>query len=321
MSTQATPRPSIFQRKREPVTFVQLITPADAAHMLETMKYEHQRPTRNGKIEVYAADMRAGKFRELTQIFIAIYHGRYFLLDGQHRLKAVVQADMPILFTVVEKDADSEEELAHLYSTTDQGIRRTAGDVYGAYALGEEFGLGKTMLDAFGAGIKFMINGCLYVNVSIRHDSIIPHMRLYAPYIQDYQALIHEGNVSQGMLAQCKRSSTIAAALLSLRFSAPKADRAARQSVRDFWIGAFKDDGLRQGDPRKAANQHLMLSRMTASRTASQRNIVSQAYSVRYLGNCLNAHIKGESLRYAKVPDEHAPINIYGTPSDPAQWW
>lgn len=318
------PAPTItgmFRRKREPVTFVQTITPADAANMLETMKYEHQRSPRQSKIQDYAEEMRGGRFRDLTQIFIAIYRGRHFLLDGQHRLQAVVKAGVPVLFTVVEKDVESEEELAQLYSTTDQGIRRTAADIYGAYALGAEFGLNKTMLDAFGAGIKFMLNGCLYVNAAIRSGVVIPHMRLYAPYIQTYQALLYEAAPDVRMYAQCKRSSTIAAAVLTLRFSAPKAASAGRPTVHDFWVGTLKDDGLRQGDPRKAANQHLLLTRTSASNASRQTNIVSQRYSVRYLGSCINAYIRGESLQYAKVMDETAPLNIYGVPSDPAQWW
>jgi hypothetical protein len=319
---QGTRHNGVSPHRRDPITFTQMITPAEAAHILDTMKYEHQRPPRPSKAQDYANEMIAGRFRDLTQIFIAIYHGQYVLLDGQHRLRAVVSSGIPHLFTVVEKEVESEEELARIYSTTDQGIRRTAGDIYGAHALGQEFGLNKNMLDAFGAGIKFMLNGCLYVNATIRPDAIIPHMRLYAPYVQTYQALLSEVAVPQGMYAQCKRSSTIAAALLSLRFSALKAEQAGRATiVRDFWVGMLKDDGLRQGDPRKAANQHLTITRTTPSRATRQSHVVSQSYSIRYLGNCLNAYIRGEPLRYAKVMDEAAPISIYGVPSDPALWW
>lgn len=313
---------TLFQRKRDPVTFTQVITPEDAAAMIETMQYGHQRPLRQKKILEYAEDMKRGTFRELTQIFIAIHRGQHIILDGQHRLNAVVAAGKPHLFTIVEKEVDSDAELAQLYSTTDQGIRRTTGDIYGAYALGEEFGLGKTMLDSFGAAIKFMMSGCASNNFNaIRAETIIPHMRLYAPYMQAFNTIIQESNVSAGMYAQLKRTSTIAAALLSLRFSAAKALAAGRPSVHAFWFDTLKDDGLRRGDPRKAANQHLTFTRTTASRAADQRNIVSQAYSVRYLGGCLNAYIRGEPLQYAKVMNEKAPLNIYGVPSDPAQWW
>lgn len=322
MTVQTLPQTNgLFRHRHEPVTFTQVIGPDEAAKMLETMRYEHQRPLRISKAQDYANEMRSGRFRDLTQVFVAVYHGQYIVLDGQHRLHAVTMAGIPYLFTVVEKEVDSEEELAKIYSTTDQGLRRTAGDIYGAYALGEEFGLNKTMLDAFGASIKFMIGGCHHVNTAIRPDSIIAHMRIYAPHIQAYQELINQSGVAQSMYSQCKRSSTVAAALLSLRFSGPRAEYSARPSVRDFWLGTLKDDGLHRGDPRKAANQHLTLTRTTASRSVDRRYIVSQSYSVRYLGSCLNAYIKGESLQYAKVMDEHAPLNIYGVPSDPAQWW
>ncbi len=311
-----------FLRRPETVAFAQVITPAEAAHMIATMKYENQRPLRNSKVQDYADEMDKGTFRELTQLFVADYHGKYVVLDGQHRLHAVVCADKPYLFDVVQKEVDSEEEMAHIYSTTDQGLRRSAGDIYGAYALAQEFGIGKTILAAFGAGVKFMINGCNQTSTSIRSDVVIPRMRLYAPYLQEYQAILIESSPAQGLYAQCKRSSTIAAALLSLRFGAPKAaERGLSSIVRDFWIGTLRDDGLHQGDPRKAANQHLMMSRTTTSRATRQNLIVSQSYSVRYLGSCINSYIKGESLKYAKVPDEKAPLNFYGVPSDPELWW
>lgn len=320
--TKATIATNGYLRRHEAVTFAQVVTPAEARHMLDTMKYTNQRPVRWSKVEDYANEILSGTFRELTQIFIAVYHGQYVILDGQHRLNAVVKADKSYLFAIVQKEVNSEDEMSHIYSTTDQGLRRTAGDVYGAHALGQEFGLGKTMLDAFGAGIKFMVNGCQTMNAVIRYDTVIPYMRIYAQFLQRYQDITTEAAPAQSMYAQCKRSSTIAIALLSLRFSTPKAEQAGKpNAVHDFWLGTLKDDGLHQGDPRKAANQHLTLTRTTASRTAQQRYIVSQSYSVRYLGSCLNAYIKGESLRYAKVFDESAPLNIYGVPSDPALWW
>lgn len=319
----APPQPNgLFRRRHEPVTFTQVVTPEDATKMLDTMKYEHQRLPRQRKIQEYAEEMKNGTFRELTQIFIAIYHGQYVVLDGQHRLHAVVLAGAPQLFTIVEKEVESEQELASIYSTTDRGLQRTPGDIYGAHALGEEFGLNKTMLDAFGAGIKFMMNGCIVINSTVRHDVVISHMRLYAPYMQTYQALLSEASPSKSLYTTCKRSSSIAMALLSLRFSAPKAEQTNQPgAVQDFWLGTLKDDGLRQGDPRKVANHHLTVTRTGASRMAQQRYIVNQSYSVRYLGSCLNAYIRGESLRYAKVFDETAPLNIFGVPADPAQWW
>ena len=115
-----------IRRVHEPVTFAQTVTPDEARRMLLDMRYDHQRPLRQGRVRAYAEEMRNGTFRELTQLFIAIYHGRHIILDGQHRLNAVVLAEKPQLFTIVEKDVENEAELARIYSTTDIGTRRTA---------------------------------------------------------------------------------------------------------------------------------------------------------------------------------------------------
>lgn len=310
-----------FLRRHETATFTQVITPLEAARMLETMKYENQRPHRDRKVQEYATEMTNGTFRELTQIFIAVYHGQYVILDGQHRLRAVVQANLPHLFTIVEKEVDSEAELARIYSTTDIGARRTPSDIYGAYALAQEFGLEKSHVDRLGGAIKFMASGCLRTGEQVRYDAIIPLMRTYAGQMQTYRTLIEQSNTSKAISSAARRSSTVAAALLTFRFSIPKAEREGKPSVMNFWTGVFTDDGLKIGDPRKAAYRHLAETRIQMGNASLGYTNTQPPYSVRYLGNCLNAYIKGESLKYSKVFDQESPLNIYGVPSDPALWW
>jgi hypothetical protein len=308
-------------RRHDTVTFVQTIDPAEAEHMVTTMRYENQRPLRERKVQEYADEMLRGAFRELTQIFIAIYHGRHVILDGQHRLSAVIRSGTPHVFTIVEKEVDTEEELARIYSTTDIGARRTSGDIYGAYALAEEFGLTKSNLDRLGAAVKFMLTGCVRTGEQFRHDAVIPLMRLYAPYMRQYISLVGSGDSTRPIMIAARRSSTVTAALLTLRFSAPKAEREGRPPVINFWVGVFTDDGLKIGDPRKAAFRHLSETRVQAVHATHGTTITQPPYSVRYLGSCLNAYIKGENLRYAKVFNQEGPVNIYGVPSDPSLWW
>lgn len=310
-----------FLRRHEAVTFAQIITPAEADHMIKTMRYENQRQPRDRKVQEYAAEMVAGTFRELTQIFIAIYHGQYVILDGQHRLKAVVESNIPHLFTIVQKEVGSEDELARIYSTTDIGARRTPSDIYGAYALAHEFGLTKTYIDRLGAAIKFMATGCIRTGETMRYDATIPLMRKYADYMRIYVDLLEQSGNSRAINSPAKRSSTVAAGLLTLRFSAPKAEKENKPSVAFFWSSMFSDDGLKAGDPRKAAYKHLTETRIQAVHASHGTSITQPPYSIRYLGSCLNAYIKGESLKYAKVFDQESPLSIYGVPSDPALWW
>lgn len=155
------------------VSFTQMITPEEAKSMLETMKYLHQRPLRPAKVRTYADEMRSGAFCELTQIYIAIYRGRHVILDGQHRLNAVVISDVPVLFSIVEKDVESEEEMARIYSKIDIGTRRTPADIYGAYDLGKEFDLTPTAVRRLGSTVNFMNTGCVAVGKQTNYDDQI----------------------------------------------------------------------------------------------------------------------------------------------------
>jgi hypothetical protein len=321
MTVQQSPFRVALTRKREPITFKQVIGPSDAQHMIDTMSYEHQRQHRPAWVQRYADEMRNGTFRALTQIFVAIYRDQHVVLDGQHRLRAVVASGVPHLFTIVEQEVESEEELAQLYATTDIGGRRTPGDIYGAYALAEEFGINKSTIDRMGGAIRFMLNGCLRTGSGqLRADAIIPYMRTYAPYMRAYIDITSSGITTQ-MSGPIQRASTIAAALLTLRFSAPKAEKEGRPSVVAFWEGAIMDDGLKIGDPRKVAYRHLIETRVQASNAVRNAPVIRPSYSLRYLGSCFNTYMRGHELRYAKVFDDQSPVDIYGVPKDPALWW
>ncbi len=72
-------------------------------------------------VDAYASDMRAGKWRANGETIIFSSTGR--LLDGQHRLMALIKADISIMFLItrgVEDDA---------FVTIDRGVGRSIGTV------------------------------------------------------------------------------------------------------------------------------------------------------------------------------------------------
>jgi hypothetical protein len=98
---------------------VQKITPVKAAEMLAANTAN--RPLSRSTVRAFAEGMRRGDW-------LVTHHGIAFdtagvLVDGQHRLAAVVEADLPVemaVFTDVEPDT---------FDVLDTGKKRNAADV------------------------------------------------------------------------------------------------------------------------------------------------------------------------------------------------
>jgi hypothetical protein len=84
------------------------------------------------------------------------------------------------------------------------------------------------------------------------------------------------------------------------------------KKIEEFWLGLGKDDGLRIGDPRKAARVYLFEE---SSRPRLELGgSVKQAYTARYVANCFNAWIEGRNIRNSAVRgDALSPIFIRGS--------
>jgi hypothetical protein len=92
-----------------------------AAKLLETVTVN--RPVSQRTVDRYVADMKAGKWRMTGEPIIISESGH--LLDGQHRLWAIVQADVEVELAVASGVADEA-----IWSI-DMGRSRTASQVLG----------------------------------------------------------------------------------------------------------------------------------------------------------------------------------------------
>ena len=95
------------------------ITPQIAARMLEANT--NNRPARNGLIQSYADDMRAGRWQMNGDAIRFNVDGQ--LIDGQHRLLAVVRSGLAISSLVIRNLP------AEAFQTIDGGATRKAGDL------------------------------------------------------------------------------------------------------------------------------------------------------------------------------------------------
>lgn len=298
------------------------VTADMATQWLETMKYDHQRSIRQRHVEFLADEMRRERFIQGTQIRFVSLGGQRMLVDGQHRLWAVVTSEIPQYFSVLTTRVENKEEAAWIYGNTDVGMRRTGSDLHGALDLENEFRITKTQLAAFSASIIYMTAGCLRINKSIvtHRDDIVRLMRLYAPFARQYFDLTIDCEKRVGI--SLRRAATMGVGLLTMRFSLPYAESRGDPSVAAFWTGAIFDNGIQIGDARKLVNRHLQNARIISTFAQPPgSSIVTADYSSRYIAVCFNAYMGRRDLKHGKVLDAKSPLNLYGVPDEVEKWW
>lgn len=98
------------------------ITPEVASNILKKGNYNN-RNIRKGHVQNLASRILRGEWKLTPQGIILHTSGR--LLDGQHRLLAIIEADTPVTTTVFTVSDES------VFKTLDQGAKRSMADISG----------------------------------------------------------------------------------------------------------------------------------------------------------------------------------------------
>jgi len=107
----------------EDATFKVITVTPELAKKWLSANAEGQRAIRKNTVETYAGDMLRGAWKLLPQMIIFDENGK--LVDGQHRLSAVVKADVSVRFWVAAAPGVS------VHDALDRGTSRTIGDLLG----------------------------------------------------------------------------------------------------------------------------------------------------------------------------------------------
>lgn len=105
-------------------TNVEVITPVMANALLNGMRRNRQ--CRLMRVEQIATAMRTGSYNGLNGETVVIDEDGC-LIDGQHRMKAIIAANMPVKMLVARGVSAAAQD------TIDQGLARTSGDVLGMH--------------------------------------------------------------------------------------------------------------------------------------------------------------------------------------------
>ena len=283
------------------------ITPELALRIIQTGKFDRQRPVRDKHVQALAEQMRRREWTAGTQIhFGRTPDGEIHLVNGQHRMHAVIKADAAIRFQILLTPVASEGELIRLYRRHDRlTAPRTIADALAAEGIPEQYEILTAM--ARGCFNAVLLIEAGFPTVTRYADAYLARsdearLRLCEPWwdtVAHFQELLSSAP-HKTIKASLMRSGAMAVALLTLRDHPVKAE--------DFWRGTATDDGLRADDPRKAYIRFLLTEKTRSPFGAAK------AASLAW-----NAFFKNETLSIIRVFT--TPIELAGVklPKRPQQ--
>lgn len=282
-----------------------MVTPALAERIIAECFYAPQEARDVGgerHIRLLAAEMAAGRFTDGTQIHFGAVGDKLYLLDGNHRIRGVIESGRAVEFSVLRDDVSSFAALGPLYWRHDF-ISRSRPMVLAGIVSGKGEGLGKQRMAAVMSALPLLATNFARGSVSNETKLLFrsPDVRLtsYRSWVKHAEAYFGAvAGVSPMMHKRFNRTGVLAVGMATFKHQPTKAE--------EFWRAVAADDGLRQGDPRKALVRFLMEG-PSYTGSSDQRVDVALAAAL-----CWNAWFEGRQLTF--VRRSTANFYIAGTP-------
>lgn len=199
---------------------------------------ENNRNLSKGLVNRYANDMRTGNWKRNSETIKFDRQGR--LVDGQHRVAALIQADVTVEFDVAY---DLDETVIH---TIDQGRARSASDALHMNG----FGHSRILAGSAKAIMNYL------ENQSPQYQRSTPEINQFVgqfPTLQSYTPLANE------LFGKIPPSPVAAVLFLA------SADGRRTRLIPDFIDGLKSGANLDDGDPRLALRDTISSARVRAS--------------------------------------------------------
>lgn len=287
----------------------QSVSPKLAQYWLSNFNYKHQRKIRSYHVTNLANEIIADRFREKTQITICELHGGYFITNGQHTLSAIVKAEKPMLLSVVVVHCDSMEDVANDFARHDTHLTRQVADALVAHEMDAKFGVTKTELKWITAAslqYAYMVGETATKTATqISHDQKILLLEKHGDLI--LSALRTMDKLSGNRTSFLTRKTTLACAAHVCQWD--------NTACEDFYGEISRDDGLRQGDPRKTLLTLFQESNTPGGGWSAQstKKLIPDHMFIKAQAIAFNYYIAGKQLKLIR-PDRDAKTALFKGP-------
>jgi hypothetical protein len=222
-----------YELPRAPHTRTVLVTPELAQEWLA--KNEGNRPLRQHVVQIYATDIAAGKWQMNGETIKLAASGR--VLDGQHRLQAIVKTGASVEMLVVFGLPEDS------FQTIDTGMRRTM-----AHILGFNGAQNCGVLASIGRWIAILGQGSEYTRTNVSSQTVLDMIQQH-PLSQHYATKFSNAAVRALLPAASGAVMTLAAEKYG-------------QDVIDLFMSNFASgEGLKSGDPVFELRERMIQNR------------------------------------------------------------
>jgi hypothetical protein len=282
------------------------VTPEMARDLLRDAAYENQRSERGWYASAVAKDIRRQEFFDVSAIAIAEFpDGTRATLNGQHRLKAIVESGIATELVIISVAMPSTEAAFLLYTKIDSGLARSPADFAGE--LKERIGA-TTKRDVTQAWAAIgLLGGHFY---PLRHGSWEQRskdwrlllLRAFLPEIAMYLQIVQLAAMTTRRLMV--RTPIFAVALVTLHWQAEIAGL--------FWSGLAKRESLKRADPRLSLLNSLGEHPSSSTRLNIEARHAANVWNMLYRGRTMKVRPDGTTRLQAR--QKLYPLDIKGTP-------
>jgi hypothetical protein len=279
-----------------PQVETQTIDPAQAALMLTHELYPGQRHLREWHVSELALAIARRQFKP-GAIEVAKVGRKTFVVDGQHRLHAVVKSGMPQTFVVMTYHFETEEEVATHYARTDVGLKRAARDMPTYHAWAETHGITERERTSAVSTTTPLLRGFVRASgdqVPLSNEERLRILNDFAPQFKSYYEIV------RGAQRPIKRylyfGGVVAVGVITMRDQKEKA--------RPFWERVAAISGYEEG----GGEAYLVGFFLEKGMKRLQYEQTS-----RYVARAWNTYFEDNRLRVYRDVDPTAPIRIAGT--------
>ena len=272
------------------------VTPTAAKGYLDGT-FDRNRPIVKDAVIHYRHQMDKGAFLNATPIILALIEttNRIVLVDGQHRLSAVVQWKKPMNFTLMTYYLQDEDQLAALYATIDVGRGRNLSDNVRAQGFQQESGLNQIESTRFVSSIHWAetkrpaFQG--KTSAAGSYADQIAKGREWLLVGQEYFRITRAAKGTMKVIS--RRKTLVACGLITLKAQPNKA--------AEFWHGVYTLDNIPADDPRNKLHHKLMeLGSQGGNRGVSKHQVMTSVGLAKIVCTCWNAFITNRKLLQVK---------------------